>query len=144
MRQLWDLDHRLQSASKGMAAALGVTGPQRLVVRMVGRFPNVSAGGLSELLHLHPSTLTGVLERLVDSGLLTRTRDPDDHRRSRFRLTDRGRAVDRQKTGTVEAAVRRALARVKARDLACAQDVLGEISRALAPLSRPGRRTGKR
>ena len=57
MRSLWALDHALQSRSKAMAAALGVTGPQRMVVRLVGRFPDIAAGSLAELLMIHPSTL---------------------------------------------------------------------------------------
>src|SRR3954469_22948255 len=69
MRVLWALDHALQSASKSMAARLGVTGPQRLVVRMVGRYPDISAGALARLLHVLPSTLTGVLQRLVARDL---------------------------------------------------------------------------
>ena len=34
MRMLWALDHALQSASKRMEANFGLTGPQRLVVRI--------------------------------------------------------------------------------------------------------------
>ena len=64
MRSLWALDHALQSRSKAMAAALGVTGPQRMVVRLVGRFPDIAAGSLAELLMVHPSTLTGIVQRL--------------------------------------------------------------------------------
>ena len=64
MRLLWAIDHGLQTRSKRMAAALGVTGPQRLVIRIVGRFPGVSAGQLARILHLDPSTLTGILRRL--------------------------------------------------------------------------------
>src|SRR2546423_15613008 len=44
MKQLWAVDHGLQSASKRMEASFGITGPQRLVVRIVGRFPGIAAG----------------------------------------------------------------------------------------------------
>ena len=37
--------------------------------------------------------------------------DPEDRRRATFRLTARGKKIDRERRGTVEAAVRRALAR---------------------------------
>src|SRR5439155_8811053 len=57
MRLLWAVDHSLQSASKRMEAAYGITGPQRLVVRIVGRFPGIAAGRVAEILHVHPSTL---------------------------------------------------------------------------------------
>ena len=49
MRLLWAVDHSLQSASKRMEAAFGITGPQRLVVRIVGRFPGIAAGRVAEL-----------------------------------------------------------------------------------------------
>jgi DNA-binding MarR family transcriptional regulator len=112
MRALWALDHALQSASKRMEKAIGVTAPQRLVVRIVGRFPGISAGEVSEILHLHPSTLTGILKRLASRGLLARRADPADARRALLELTARGRAVDRVRAGTVETAVRTALGRL--------------------------------
>jgi DNA-binding MarR family transcriptional regulator len=112
MRALWALDHSLQSASKRMEAQLGVTAPQRLVIRIVGRFPGISAGEVSEILHLHPSTLTGVLKRLEQRGLVARRADPGDARRALLDLTDRGRDVDGLRSGTVESAVRRALRRM--------------------------------
>ncbi len=112
MRALWALDHALQSASKRMEAARGVTAPQRLVIRIVGRFPGISAGEVAGILHLHPSTLTGVLKRLGDRGLLERKPDPSDGRRALLELTPRGRKVDHLRDGTVEAAVKRALKRL--------------------------------
>src|SRR5512147_173306 len=108
MRALWAVDHELQSSSKRMEATSGVTGPQRLVIRMVGRFPGIAAGKVSEILHLHPSTLTGVLKRLETRGLLERHVDPADGRRALLTLTEKGRAVDAARGGTVEASVRRA------------------------------------
>src|SRR5512143_986417 len=112
LRALWALDHALQSASKRMETTLGVTGPQRFVVRMIGRFPGISAGEVSTLLHVHPSTLTGVLKRLEQRGLVVRRPDPSDGRRALLELTAKGRRVDATRTGTVEAAARRALARL--------------------------------
>ena len=112
MRALWALDHALQSASKRMEAALGVTAPQRTLVRIVGRFPGISAGEAAAILHVHPSTLTGVLKRLEGRGLVTRRADPRDGRRALLALTARGRELDRLRSGTVEAVVRRVLQRL--------------------------------
>ncbi len=109
LRALWALDHALQSASKRMETTLGVTGPQRFVIRMIGRFPGISAGEVSELLHVHPSTLTGVLKRLEQRGLVVRRSDPADARRALLELTARGRRADANRAGTVEAAARKAL-----------------------------------
>jgi DNA-binding MarR family transcriptional regulator len=63
------------------------------------------------ILGLHPSTLTGILKRLERQGMIGRKVDPEDRRRIRFTLTTKGRRVDRERKGTVEAAVRRALGR---------------------------------
>src|SRR5512146_2700458 len=87
LRLLWAVDHGLQSASKRMAQSLGVTGPQRLVIRIVGRVPGISPRRLAEGLHVHPTTLTGVLTRLVDHGLLARRGDASDRRRMILTLT---------------------------------------------------------
>ena len=51
-----------------MAATIGITGPQRLVIRIIGRFPSIHAMQLADILHLHPSSLTAVLKRLERRG----------------------------------------------------------------------------
>lgn len=128
LRSIWALDHALQLASKRMHRSLGVTGPQRLVVRIIGRFPRLTPGDLARVLHLHPSTLTGVLRRLEQRGLVRRQRDPDDGRRAFLSLTARGRSIDAAKAGTIEASVRRALQEVTARDLEGAHKVLRHLA----------------
>jgi DNA-binding MarR family transcriptional regulator len=132
MRVIWQLDHALHRTSKRMASSLGVTGPQRLVIRIVGRFPDIAAGRLAVLLHLHPSTLTGILKRLERQGLLRRRADPDDARRSLLGLTDKGRTVNVDAVGSVEACVARALRRTSPQKLAAARAVLGEIATRLS------------
>jgi DNA-binding MarR family transcriptional regulator len=132
MRLLWALDHALQSRSKRMWSSLGVTGPQRLVIRAVGRQPGMSAGELAALLHLHPSTLTGVLSRLVDHRLLNRVGDPADSRRALFRLTARGQRVNRVNAGTIEGAIRRVIGGQSAGRVAIAAEILSDLGTALA------------
>lgn len=128
MRVIWAVDHALQRTSKRMETTLGVTGPQRFVIRIVGRFPAISAGQLSKLLHLHPSTLTGILQRLEQRGLLRRRSDPRDGRRTLIGLTEKGRAFDTDSAGTVEACVAKVLARTDQRNIAAARDMLVEIA----------------
>lgn len=128
MRLLWAVDHGLQRRSKRMEVELGVTGMQRIVIRLIGRFPGIAAGKMADLLHVHPSTLTGVLKRLVERGLVDRQRDPADARRSRFSLTKQGDAIDSTQAGTVEAAVRRALGRLAPAQMDAARDVLSVVA----------------
>lgn len=131
MQQLWQLVHALEERSRRMAASVGVTGPQRLVVRLVGRHAGISAGGLADTMKVHPSTLTGILQRLVKRGYVARSVDPEDARRAVLTLTATGKAVDSRRGGTVEAAIRRALGRVVASDIEAAQRVLAAISQEL-------------
>ena len=111
MQRMWDLAHALDVRSKRMAKKLGVTGPQRLVIRVLGRAPDSSASDIAQMLGMHPSTLSGILRRLEGLRAIERKIDDVDRRRVRFRLTRRGAVIDRERKGTVEAAVRRALAR---------------------------------
>jgi MarR family transcriptional regulator, organic hydroperoxide resistance regulator len=131
MKLLWGVNHALQSRSKRMELTLGVTGPQRLVVRILGRLPMASAGDLARHLHVHPSTLTGVLKRLETRGLLKRQNDSDDKRRALFKLTKHGEQVDMLKVGTVEAAVKRALRRIPERDVAGVANLLRIVTEEL-------------
>jgi len=131
MRLLWAVDHGLQSTSKRMESTLGVTGPQRLVVRLVGRFPGITAGTLAQILHVHPSTLTGVLKRLEKRGLLERKSDPLDGRKALFALTEAGRALDVPSTGTVESAVQRVLSKMTRARILHTQDVLTALAEEL-------------
>jgi DNA-binding MarR family transcriptional regulator len=110
LRRMWVVNNALESLSSAMLAKLGVTGPQRLVVRTIGTLGQVSAGQLARELRLHPSTLTGLLQRLEARGFVVRTRDPDDARRILLTLAESGRTLDTLKGGTVEAAMERAVA----------------------------------
>ncbi len=130
MRLLWAVDHALQSASKRMEAVHGITGPQRLVVHIVGRFPGIAAGRVAEILHVHPSTLTGILKRLEARGIIQRRSDPRDARRALFGLTPKGKKLDTLRTGTVEQAVRRVLAKEPEKVIAT-QEILSQLSEEL-------------
>jgi DNA-binding MarR family transcriptional regulator len=131
MRLLWAVDHGLQSTSKRMESTIGLTGPQRLVLRLVGRFPGITAGRLAQIMHVHPSTLTGVLKRMEKRGLLERKSDPLDGRKALFALTEPGRALDVPANGTVEDAVQRALSRLPRARLMGAQEVLMALAQEL-------------
>jgi DNA-binding MarR family transcriptional regulator len=131
MQLLWAVVHGVEKTSKRMTAEIGVTGPQRLVLRVVGLFPGVSAGDLAALLHVHPSTLTGILQRLVAQRLLTRIEDPADRRRAVLRLTARGERANRVSGGTVEAAVAKALQGVSDRDRGATRRVLARLAASL-------------
>lgn len=127
MQLLWAVVHGIETRSKRMTSELGVTGPQRLVLRVAGLFPGLSAGDLAAILHVHPSTLTGVLKRLIAQGMLARRDDPNDRRRAVLRLTARGARINATSAGTVEGAIERALAGVSERDIGTTRRTLDVV-----------------
>ncbi|MES1256555.1 MAG: MarR family transcriptional regulator [Acidobacteriota bacterium] len=131
LRLLWGIEHGLQRASKRMSADLGITGPQRLVLRIVSRSPGISAGDVAHLVQLDPSTLTGILQRLVRKGLLRRERHPEDSRRVRLRTQPKARPFLRPSAGLVESAVAGVLADARPAELRHARAVLYRIAAAL-------------
>jgi len=131
MRLLWNIEHNLQSASKRMAARLGITGPQRLVLRVVAQYPGISAKEVARALHLHPSTVTGILQRLERKNVLLRAADPVDTRRARLRALPSARRFTRRAPGTVEYAVERALHRLTPASVKTTRLVLAAVAAAL-------------
>ena len=129
MRALWGVNHGLESTSRRMKSRFGVSGPERMVVRLVGSFPGISAGELAHIVRVHPSTLTGPLKRLSRRGVIARREDPADARRALFTLTPRGKAIDETRTGTVEAVVTAALGGLAPDDVRAAMAVLDALAR---------------
>jgi DNA-binding MarR family transcriptional regulator len=98
---------------------------------VVGQFPGLSAGELAHIVRLHPSTITGILQRLVAKGFLERTRDPGDSRRARLRLKPGAVVHTRTSPGTVEKVVTQVLNRIGASNVRAARRVLAEIAQEL-------------
>lgn len=132
LRLIWQVDHELHRTSRQMERTLGVTAPQRLIIRIVGRFPGIPAGRLAQLLHVHPGTLSGIVARLERHGFIQRRTDARDRRRSLLGLSDRGRELDAQSKGTVEAAIAEAIANVSPDKLAATREVLEAVAQSLA------------
>lgn len=137
LRLVWAIDHALNSRSKRMAGARGITEPQRLVLRIVGRFPGIPPGDLARLLHLHPSTLTGILRRLEERRWIARRADPRDRRRALVGLTRRGQQLDRETPDDVEADVERVLAHSSPRDVEALRRVLTRLAEELGSHDEP-------
>ena len=105
---------------------LGLTHPQYLVmVTLWGTEEPVSVKRLSQLLLLEPPTLSPLLKRLQNAGLVERHRDPADERSLQVSLTERGRGL-RLQAATVPATIIDRLG-LSIRDLESLQDALNEV-----------------
>jgi MarR family transcriptional regulator, organic hydroperoxide resistance regulator len=133
LRVLWTIEHGVQSASKRMEKSHGITGRQRLVLRFVERFPELTPSELAAILQLDPSTITGILQRLIDKGLLSRERDPRDSRRVMLRLRHAAKLFTAPVTGTVEWAVFETLKSMPIAHIEHAREVLLTLAASLQP-----------
>lgn len=127
LRLLKGVTHRIQARSNRMQRTQGVTSPQRLAVRILGRYQGIGTGELARLMGVKPSTVSGILHRLAAGRYIERRPDPRDSRRTRLYLTRRGRSVEGLRSGTVEATLESALAGQDPKLLASAERVLADL-----------------
>ncbi|MEO3713497.1 MarR family winged helix-turn-helix transcriptional regulator [Roseateles flavus] len=78
---------------KPLLAPLGLTYPQYLVLLALWEQDGQSVSALGERLSLDSGTLTPLLKRMEQAGLLVRLRDAQDERRVLLSLTREGRAL---------------------------------------------------
>ena len=82
--------HAIRRAFDRRAAHLGVTRAQWRALAWLSRQPGLRQVELADHLDVEPITLCRIIDRLQDSGLVERRRDPDDRRAWRLHLTDTG------------------------------------------------------
>ena len=75
---------------------LGLTHPQYLTMLALWQHGTLTVKALGDLLHLEPATISPLVKRLEQSGLLTRTRSSSDERSIEVALTPEGRALRRR------------------------------------------------
>ncbi len=68
------------------------------IIYFVGANPGITVGELLAILKITKQSLSRVLSQLVDEGFVNQETDPDDRRRRRLYLTDKGRALETELT----------------------------------------------
>lgn len=76
--------------SRQLVQSHGLTGPQALILKALGE-GSLSAGALAEQVNLSQGTVTDIVNRLEQRGLLVRLRSDSDRRRVMVELTQAGR-----------------------------------------------------
>jgi DNA-binding MarR family transcriptional regulator len=84
------LMHRVASAHAPEFVGVGVTMSQAKVLYLVQAEPDIRMSDLAARLGVSLPSLSGVVDRLVDQGLLTRRDDPSDRRQALVRISDAG------------------------------------------------------
>jgi DNA-binding MarR family transcriptional regulator len=90
---IYSAGHAFSRVYKPLLARLGLTYPQYLVLVALWARDDQTVGSLGDVLFLESSTVTPLLKRLEKLSLLSRSRDADDERIVRVRLTQQGAAL---------------------------------------------------
>ncbi len=109
----------------------GVTSPQIWALRTIGEEEVVRMGDLAQRMHLHMSTVSGIIDRLEAARFLTRERSTADARVMELRLTPRGRTVVQKTPEPPRSKAARGLQRLSPKDLDRVHAALLLIARAM-------------
>jgi MarR family transcriptional regulator, organic hydroperoxide resistance regulator len=90
---IYSAGHAFNQFYRPLLSRIGLTYPQYLAMVALWVKDDRTVKDLGDALYLESNTLTPLLKRLEGLGHIVRTRDPDDERQVRARLTDRGRAL---------------------------------------------------
>jgi MarR family transcriptional regulator, lower aerobic nicotinate degradation pathway regulator len=83
----------LRVASRATEKEIGISGAQLYVLQELAEQPASSVNELAERTTTHQSSVSAVVSRLVERGLVVRRPSPEDGRRVNIELTEAGRAL---------------------------------------------------
>jgi DNA-binding MarR family transcriptional regulator len=89
----WGAFRDLDTVRLRLWERFGLTLPQLRVLHQIRREPGVTTGDLARGLGITASTTSGLVGKLVDRGLVTRTTVPGDRRQLPLHLTEAGAAL---------------------------------------------------
>lgn len=101
-----NISHSIDVASQNLVKEAGLTRPQMTILREIAGAGEVSVGEIAKAINLKQATVTGILERLIRRGFISRRRSEADRRRVLVQITDQGRNI----LGEAEPLVRQSFA----------------------------------
>lgn len=118
---------------------LGITYPQYLVLMVLWEEDNLTVNDITRKLVLNTNTVTPLLKRMQQQGIIDRKRSDEDERKVIVQLTSKGRALQEEAAHIPESLVRRLADRnLKMDELLRLKDSLNSIIRFLDQQGNPG------
>ncbi len=93
LRALRRITRSIALHSRQLSAVSHITAPQLMCLRTVIANGPMTATAISREMHVSPSTVVGILDRLEDKGLIRRERGREDRRIVFVTATDAGREL---------------------------------------------------
>jgi DNA-binding MarR family transcriptional regulator len=131
LRALWELNHAIERSSRVMQKRHGVTGPERLFLRIVGQKPGITPAEVAAILRVHRSSVSPLIKKMERRRLVGRHPNKADRRSFHMRLTAAGRRIDTMRTGTIEEVVRRTVLAADPADVAVTSALLVTLAQRL-------------
>jgi DNA-binding MarR family transcriptional regulator len=88
-----EINRAIYKIVKTDADRVGITVVQLKALHLISLNPNIGLGDLAEKLKLTNSTVSGVIDRLVQHDLVERVVPPENRRSVSIHLTDNGKAI---------------------------------------------------
>jgi DNA-binding MarR family transcriptional regulator len=133
--EIGETAHALRRAFDRRATALGVTRAQWKVMFRLDRMPGMRQVELADTLDVEPITLCRIVDRLEESGLVERRRDPNDRRAWQLYLTDSAGPITRDLRALGNDLIDDAFAGIDPDDIAILRRVLDRVRTNLSSLS---------
>ena len=92
----------VQDYSQEVSQEFGITGPQLWALKTIYAEESLSLSELSKKMYLHPSTVTGVVDRLERKGYVFRDRGQKDRRVVKVQLTPSGKQLVKKAPNPVQ------------------------------------------
>ena len=97
--QIMDVARLLKTYADQRARQFGISKAQWAVLVRIDRHEGLKQSELAEMLNLQPISLTRVLDRLAENGLIERRPDPNDRRANQLFLMPKARPLLDQLSG---------------------------------------------
>ena len=131
LQELRRLVQGIRVTSHAVERSYGVTGAQLFVLRELSLEPNASIRRLSQRTLTDPSSVSVVVARLVARGLVKRTLDATDRRKSALTVTRLGERLLARAPEPYQGRLIAALRELKRADLRVLRRALSQLSDAL-------------
>ncbi|MBL4764470.1 MAG: MarR family transcriptional regulator [Colwellia sp.] len=79
--------------SKHLNKTSGLTSPQLLIMLEIDKASGVNSSQVAKNVNLSAATVTNIIDRLENKGLITRVRNTEDKRKVALYLTENGQAI---------------------------------------------------
>jgi MarR family transcriptional regulator, organic hydroperoxide resistance regulator len=131
MQNLRRIFKAVESYSRAVENRFGITGPQLWALWELNRSAPLALKELAARMHLSPSTVVGVVDRLIAKDLVVREADQIDRRRVRLSLSKQGKTLTKRAPNPAQDQLIKGLKSLDSRQLGTLSKSLGLLVHAM-------------